>query len=129
MVEEEKRERVARLDALRQLREKYETDLKLKRKSLRELVSTVGLSDEKAMAISQQFKVEHLGLAQRELMHARSELLKAQGGAGGRGAAGSQPAAPVRRTQPGSRAASAAAARSPAVGSTNPSSWTPGSAS
>lgn len=78
IVEEEYRERVARLDALRKLREKYESELKLKRKSLRETVAAVGLTDQKALAMSQQFKVEHLGLAQRELMRARSEQLKAQ---------------------------------------------------
>ena len=71
VVEEEYRERVARLDALRRLREKYETDLKLKRKSLRETASTVGMSDQKALALSQQYKAEHLGLAQRELMRGR----------------------------------------------------------
>ena len=78
VVEQEYRERVARLDALKKLREKYDSELKLKRRTLRETVSAVGLTDQKALALSQQFKTEHLGMAQRELMHAQSELLKVQ---------------------------------------------------
>lgn len=78
IVEEERRERVARLDALTQLRRKYEVELTAKRKQLRSLVSDVGLSDQKALAMSQQFQAEHLGMAQRELMHAQAEMLKAQ---------------------------------------------------
>lgn len=78
VVEEERRERVARLDTLIQLRRKYEVDLTAKRKQLRSLVSDVGLSDQKALALSQQFQAEHLGMAQRERMHAQAEMLKAQ---------------------------------------------------
>ncbi len=115
IVEEERRERIARLDALRLLREKYEAELKLKRKSLRELVSNVGLSDEKALALSQQFKVEHLGLAQRELIHARSELLKAESEQAVVEAAGSQPSARFRRVQATVGAPPTAGARPSAI--------------
>jgi succinoglycan biosynthesis transport protein ExoP len=78
VVDDERRERVSRLDALMKLREKYDADLKVKRRSLKDTVANVGLADEKALAASQQYKTDHLGMARRERMQAQSVLLKAQ---------------------------------------------------
>ena len=107
VVEQEYRERLSRLEALRTLREKYDAELKQRRKSLRDTVAAVGLTDQKALAMAQQFKTEHIGMAQRELMRARTELLKAESevsvlqAAGPPQPNGATPAAPARPGSPG----------------------------
>jgi capsular exopolysaccharide synthesis family protein len=77
-VESERRGRQGRLSKLRSLWEKYQKDLNLKRKELRETVEAVGVNDKKALAMSQQFNTEHLATAQKEKMRVQSDLLKAQ---------------------------------------------------
>ena len=77
-VEEERKERQARLVKLRNLWEKYQRGLNLKRKELRDTVQTVGVNDKKALAMSQQFNMEHLSTAQKEKLRVQTELLKAR---------------------------------------------------
>jgi polysaccharide biosynthesis transport protein len=77
-VEKERNERQARLLKLRNLWERYQGDLNVKRKELRDMVQAVGANDAKALAMSQQFSMEHLSTAQKEKMRVQTELLKAR---------------------------------------------------
>lgn len=78
IVEAERKEKLDRLDNLKKLLEKYQAELKIKRKNLRELAESIGASDEKALGLSQQFKAEHLAVAQREKLQAQTEMMKAR---------------------------------------------------
>jgi polysaccharide biosynthesis transport protein len=78
IVDAEQRERRTRLDELKKLWGKYGDDLDLKRKVLREMATSAGTTDQQALALAQQFKTEHLAMARREQMRARSEFMKTQ---------------------------------------------------
>jgi capsular exopolysaccharide synthesis family protein len=76
VVEEGKRERLARLNELEKLWNRYQNELKMKRKSLEDLVSSVGSPDELSLALASQSKTSQLAVAESELMRARSDLMK-----------------------------------------------------
>lgn len=76
VLDEERNERFKRLDELKKLWDRYQRDLKVKRKSLEQLADSVGSHDQNAVALSQQFKVSQLAMAQGELMRTRTDLLK-----------------------------------------------------
>jgi polysaccharide biosynthesis transport protein len=77
-LERERSDRNIRLSKLKDLWEKYQAGLNLKRKELRDTVQAVGVNDTKALAMSQQFNMEHLSTAQKEKMRVQTELLKAR---------------------------------------------------
>lgn len=76
IVDEERKERLVRLERLEALWNRYQSDLKLKRKSLEELVASVGSHDDLSLAMASQSKSSQLSMAESELMKARSDLLK-----------------------------------------------------
>ncbi len=71
-------ERTERLEKLKKLYEKYQAELEAKRKKLRLLAETVGSNDKGTMALKQQYALEQLALAKKDLMQLRSELRRAQ---------------------------------------------------
>lgn len=78
VVDEERKERLVRLDQLKGLWAKYQSDLEDKRKALKQLAASVGGSDPIAVAMAQQFKTENLAATRRELMRIQNERLMAQ---------------------------------------------------
>ena len=78
VVDAEKKERFNRLDQLRKLLDGYQIQLKAKRKSLVDVAASVGMNDKNAIAMTQQFKLAQLSVAQGEHVRTQSELLKAQ---------------------------------------------------
>ncbi len=87
----ERRQRLDRLDQLRKLWDKYQKDLKLKRKSLADLANSVGSSDRAARATERPFQVERIHLIQGEqlkadqaLVAARTRLVRLEAVKGGR---------------------------------------------
>ncbi|MEO6807850.1 MAG: polysaccharide biosynthesis tyrosine autokinase [Isosphaeraceae bacterium] len=90
IVEQEREERLNRLDQLKKLWEKYQDELNLKRKSLRQVADSVGANDQIAVSLAQQFKVENLGLIQRELYQVQTEILRLQSEIAIRGTAPTQ---------------------------------------
>lgn len=90
IVEQEREERLNRLDQLKKLWEKYQDELNLKRKSLRQVADSVGANDQVAVSLAQQFKVENLGLIQRDLYQVQTEILRLQSEIAIRGTAPTQ---------------------------------------
>jgi succinoglycan biosynthesis transport protein ExoP len=78
IVDAERKERLVRLEQLKTLWERYQKDLKLKRKSLQELADSVGTNDHTALALAQQFKVAQMSTARSEQARVNSELIKTQ---------------------------------------------------
>jgi polysaccharide biosynthesis transport protein len=78
VVEEEQKARVARLDDLRKLWNKYQDDLRTKRKSLRGLATAAGSTDRATLAIKQQLALQNVSVAQQAQMALRPEILKAE---------------------------------------------------
>jgi capsular exopolysaccharide synthesis family protein len=78
IVQAEHKDQLDRLEMLKKLWDKYEQELKLKRKSLKELAASVGSDNPQTLALSQQFKSGELNLAQGELMRAQADLMRAK---------------------------------------------------
>lgn len=78
VVKEENDARLVRLEKLKELYERYQRDLKVKRTSFKEVASSVGSHDERSLALAQQFKSTQLTLAQSEHARTQAELWKAQ---------------------------------------------------
>ena len=95
-VEQEHQDRVERLEKLKKLLEKYQSELILKRKSLKELASSLGSSDQVTVAVSQQFRAEHLAMAQKERLRAQSELMHAKAELDVAGVSSGRTAGPAR---------------------------------
>jgi polysaccharide biosynthesis transport protein len=78
VVDEEQKERQARLEKLKELWKRYQDNLQAKRKEMRELSETIGSNDKQTLTIAHQFKIQHLDVAQREQMQVKFELKKAE---------------------------------------------------
>jgi polysaccharide biosynthesis transport protein len=78
VVEEEHKTRLTRLDSLRKLWNKYQDELRAKRKSLRDLATAAGSTDRATLAMKQQLALENVSVAQQALMGLRPEILKAE---------------------------------------------------
>jgi capsular exopolysaccharide synthesis family protein len=76
VVEEDHQARVARLESLKKMYDKYQEDLRTKRTSLRTLSNTVGTDDRQTLALKQGFELENLQYLQRELMAIETQLRK-----------------------------------------------------
>ncbi|MBV8266974.1 MAG: AAA family ATPase [Planctomycetaceae bacterium] len=78
VVDEEQKERQARLEKLRGLWKRYRDNLHAKRKELRELSETIGSNDKLTLLIAHQAKIQHLDVAEQEQMRVKFELGKAE---------------------------------------------------
>ncbi len=115
IVDEERKERLVRLEKLEGLWNRYQSDLKLKRKSLEELVASVGSHDELALVMASQSKTSQLSMAESEMMKARSELLKIRAELSAPDAAEPPPARPEPAPQELASDIEALAEQDPAV--------------
>lgn len=78
IVEEERRDRVARYDSLNTLFHKLQDELREKRKTYRLSVEDVGVTDKLSVAARQQSAIQNLGLLQVELSQLQSEIRQMQ---------------------------------------------------
>jgi capsular exopolysaccharide synthesis family protein len=78
IVEQEKRDRLARLDRLRSLFSDLQNDLRQKREKYKQLAESMGASNQQNAALKQKMLVEHLGHATQELLRLTSEIREAQ---------------------------------------------------
>jgi len=78
VVEEEEKERHARLEKLRELWEKYQHNLQSKRDQFRKLSDELGTADQKTLSVAQQSKIQHRELAESELMRMKFELRRSE---------------------------------------------------
>ena len=78
VVDEEQKERQARLEKLKELWKRYQNNLHAKRKELRELSETIGSNDKQTLTIAHQAKIQHLDVAEQEQMRVKFELRKAE---------------------------------------------------
>lgn len=78
IVEQEKRERLARLERLRSLFNELQSDLKAKRQKYKDLAESMGASTNQNAALKQKMLVEHVGHARQELLRLSSEIRQAQ---------------------------------------------------
>jgi polysaccharide biosynthesis transport protein len=78
IVENEKNQRRERLNVLRELREKYEGQLRERQKIRREFEQNLGVPDAARRAMWLGFERQHLALAERELLQTRSKLREAR---------------------------------------------------
>jgi capsular exopolysaccharide synthesis family protein len=70
--------RFARLDQLKKLYDRYDTNLQERRKKLRQLAETLGSRDSQNLQLRQQFALSQLNSLQGELLDLRSQIRKAQ---------------------------------------------------
>lgn len=78
IVKREDGKRRDRLEKLKDLHERYQENLRAKRRTLRGLVENVGSGDPQTIAIKQRFAQEQLALTEKELLQVDSELRKLQ---------------------------------------------------
>jgi capsular exopolysaccharide synthesis family protein len=78
IVKREEGKRRDRLEKLKELHERYQENLRTKRRTLRGLVENVGSGDPQTIAIKQRFAQEQLAMAEKELLQVDSELRKLQ---------------------------------------------------
>ena len=78
VVDEEQKERQARLEKLKELWKRYRNNLHAKRQELRELSETIGSNDKQTLTITHQAKIQHLDVAEQEQMRVKFELRKAE---------------------------------------------------
>ncbi|HEY7426057.1 MAG TPA: polysaccharide biosynthesis tyrosine autokinase, partial [Gemmataceae bacterium] len=78
IVDNEKNQRLERLRILREMRVKYETQLRTRQKEQRELEKKAGGRDAAARALMLSFERQHLALAERELLQTESKLREAR---------------------------------------------------
>jgi capsular exopolysaccharide synthesis family protein len=73
VVNVEHKNRFARLDMLRKLKEKYGEFMKTHRQNLKKLAEMVGSDDRGTLALKQQFALEHLDAVNKELLGIQSK--------------------------------------------------------
>ena len=78
IVEQESRERIARLERLRGLFDSLQKDLRKKRSEYKEIAETMGASNKQNAAVKQQMLIEHMGQARQELLRLKADLRNAQ---------------------------------------------------
>ena len=78
IVEEESRERIARLERLRGLFDSLQKDLRKKRSEYKEIAESMGASNKQNAAVKQQMLIEHVGQARQELLRLKADLRNAQ---------------------------------------------------
>ncbi|HTU22370.1 MAG TPA: polysaccharide biosynthesis tyrosine autokinase [Gemmataceae bacterium] len=78
IVDNEKNQRRERLNMLRELREKYEGQLRERQKTQREIERSAGGRDVAARALVLSFERQHLAMAERELLQMKFKLLDAR---------------------------------------------------
>ncbi len=78
IVDNEKNQRRERLNTLRELREKYEGDLRERQKAQREIEQNAGGRDAAARALVLSFERQNLATNERELLTTRSKLREAR---------------------------------------------------
>jgi succinoglycan biosynthesis transport protein ExoP len=76
--DQERRARQGRLVALKETHQRYQATLKSKQQEMKKLAESVGTNDKTAVALRQQFDLERLTMAQRDLVRLRSDLKRAQ---------------------------------------------------
>jgi capsular exopolysaccharide synthesis family protein len=67
-----------RQEKLKEIHERYQENLRTKRRTLRELIENVGSGDPATIALKQRFSQEQLALTEKELLQLDSELRKLQ---------------------------------------------------
>lgn len=65
-----------RVEKLKEIHERYQENLRTKRRTLRELIENVGSGDPATIALKQRFSQEQLALTEKELLQLDSELRK-----------------------------------------------------
>lgn len=78
IVQQERQQRVARYDGLREIFNKYQDKLREKRKGFRAAVEDVGPTDKLSVAARQQSATQNLGRLQAELVELRAEIRRVQ---------------------------------------------------
>jgi capsular exopolysaccharide synthesis family protein len=78
IVDQERKERLARYERLKTLFQKYQGDLRRKRDRFREMAEAVGSNDKASVALKQQMAAQQLTHARQELLELQGELRKAQ---------------------------------------------------
>ncbi|WP_422925445.1 polysaccharide biosynthesis tyrosine autokinase [Singulisphaera sp. PoT] len=78
VVEEEEKERHARLGKLKSLWNRYQLSLQSKREQFRKLTDSIGANDQRTLSVTHQAKIQHRDLAESELMRMKFELRKAE---------------------------------------------------
>jgi capsular exopolysaccharide synthesis family protein len=78
VVDAEQKGRLDRLDNLRKLWDRYQDDLRNKRRSLRQLAEAAGSNDKETLVLKQQMMLENISVAQHTLLALRPEMLKAE---------------------------------------------------
>jgi succinoglycan biosynthesis transport protein ExoP len=78
IVEEEQKERIARLEKLKLLWERYQLSLQAKRKELQALSETIGSNDKQTLSSAHLSKIQHLDVAEQERMRVKFELRRAE---------------------------------------------------
>src|SRR5271157_2407797 len=78
IVEQESRERIARLERLRGLFDSLQKELRKKRSEYKEIAESMGASNKQNAAVKQQMLIEHLGQARQELLRLKADLRNAQ---------------------------------------------------
>jgi capsular polysaccharide biosynthesis protein len=78
IVEQESRERIARLGRLKSLFDELQAELRKKRKEYKDLAESMGASSKQNAAFKQQVLIEQLGQARQELLRLKSDLRNSQ---------------------------------------------------
>ncbi|WP_152054005.1 polysaccharide biosynthesis tyrosine autokinase [Tautonia marina] len=73
---EDHKDRLARYDRLKALKQQYADLLKAKRQAMERLAKTVGTNDRETIALKQQFALQHLATLESELLQVRSDKRK-----------------------------------------------------
>lgn len=78
IVNKERTQRLQSLEKLKNIAQRYDSALKSKRNTIRELAQTLGTGDSKVLAIKQQLAAEQLALSTRELTQLRADVRRLQ---------------------------------------------------
>jgi capsular exopolysaccharide synthesis family protein len=78
IVNSEREARKKKLEQLKSVLERYESELRVDRKMLRDLVENFGSLDQQSQALTQVFSLEQLQMARKDLMQCSSELKRVQ---------------------------------------------------
>jgi capsular exopolysaccharide synthesis family protein len=78
IVNKERKKRLDHLDQLKGYYSKYDENLRIKRRTLKQLADDAGSGDAQTLTLSHQFALEQLSMAKKDLMQCRSELRKLQ---------------------------------------------------
>ena len=69
-------DRLKRLEGLKEIWKKFETNLRQKQEQLRMIAQAVGSDDKKALTLQKQYEIERQDLLRRNLIEVHAELLK-----------------------------------------------------